>query len=95
MLLRSSILCRCINFPGKQVDAVPGMGSMPYRMYDICKKEEWSVLGARRQNLSRLRVEKLGCAYSPAGLVALGLFVRPSNQSGCQGRRRERTAGGY
>jgi hypothetical protein len=55
---------------------------MPYRMYDVRKKEAWGVLGARRQNLPRLRVEKLGCASSPAGLVTLGLFVHPSNQSG-------------
>jgi hypothetical protein len=38
--------------------------------------------GARRQNLSRLRVEKLGCAGSrqvipAAGLVTLDLFVHP------------------
>jgi hypothetical protein len=48
----------------------------------VTHKKAWSLLGARRQNLSRLRVEKLGCASSPAGLVALGLFVHPSNQSG-------------
>jgi hypothetical protein len=40
-----------INFPGKQVNAV--WGRSPYRMYDVCKKGARSVLGARRQNLSR------------------------------------------
>jgi hypothetical protein len=35
------------------------------------------VEGARRQNLSRLRVEKLGCLISTCGgLGALGLFTR-------------------
>jgi hypothetical protein len=29
-----------------------------------------------------LRVEKFGCASSPAGLVTPGLFVHPSNRSG-------------
>jgi hypothetical protein len=46
-----------------------GMGSMPYRMCDICKKKlgVHSVLGARRQNLSRLRVEILDTRmYVPA-----------------------------
>jgi hypothetical protein len=32
-------------------------------LYDVCKKG-LEFLGARRQNLSRLRVEKLGCAGS-------------------------------
>jgi hypothetical protein len=50
-------------------------------MCNICKKG-LECIGARRKNLSRLRVEKLGCASSPAGLVTLGLFVHPSNQSG-------------
>jgi hypothetical protein len=47
------------------------------RMYDVCKKKEKGargVLGARRQNLSRLRVEKLGCGGSrqviPAALLS-------------------------
>ena len=32
-------------------------------MCDVCNKQAWGVvLGARRQNLSRLRVAKLGCA---------------------------------
>jgi hypothetical protein len=39
------------------------MGSIPYRMYDVCKKS-LECIGARRQNLSRPRVEKLGCAGS-------------------------------
>jgi hypothetical protein len=63
---RSSILCRCrcINFPGKQVNAVWGRYSTAC---EICVKQTWSALGARQQNLSRLRVEKLGrvCRQSP------------------------------
>jgi hypothetical protein len=43
------------------------MGSMPYR-----KKKTWSALGARRQNLSRLRVEELGCAGSRQVDVEVG-----------------------
>jgi hypothetical protein len=44
---------------------------MPYRMYVRCqKKSTWGLLGARWQNLSRLRVEKLGCA----GTVARSLL---------------------
>jgi hypothetical protein len=48
---------------------------MPYRMYDVCKKKAWGVLGARRQNLARLRVEKLGCAGSRQIIPAI--FVHP------------------
>ena len=64
------------------------MGSIPYRMYDVCNKKAWSVLGARRQNLSRLRVEKLGCAGSrqviPAILyeVSADKSASISNQAG-------------
>jgi hypothetical protein len=43
------------------VDALPHVRCM--------KKKAWSVLGARRQNLSRLRVEKLGCAGSRAQVI--------------------------
>ena len=86
-LPRSSILCGCINFPCRQVNAVWGRYPTACTMY--ITKKAWSLLGARRQNLSRLRVEKLGCATRswpclvPAlsgvfvGLVTLGLFVHP------------------
>jgi hypothetical protein len=57
-LPRSSILCGCINFPDKQVNAV--WGRCPNRMCNICEKS-LDFIGALRQNLSRLRVEKLGC----------------------------------
>ena len=49
------------------------MGSLPYRMYDVYNKKAWSLLGARRQNLSRLRVEKLGCAGSRQIIPAISL----------------------
>jgi hypothetical protein len=57
-----------------------GVDTLPRVRYML--KKAWSLLGARRQNLSRLRVEKPGCAGSrqiipAAGLVALGLFVHP------------------
>jgi hypothetical protein len=64
------------------------MGSLPYRMYDVYNKKAWSLLGARRQNLSRLRVEKLGCAGSrqviPAILyeVSADKSASISNQAG-------------
>jgi hypothetical protein len=73
------ILCGCINIPGRQVNAVWGMGSMPYRMYDVCKKEAGSLLGALRQNLSRLRVEKLGCAGSRQVIPAVSLNTSTAN----------------
>jgi hypothetical protein len=44
-----------------------GMGSIPCRMYDVCRKKAGSLLGALRQNLSRLRVEKIGCLISTCG----------------------------
>jgi hypothetical protein len=59
-LPRSSILCGCINIPCRQVNAVWGRCPTACTMY----VKSWSVLGARRQNLSRLRVEKLGCTGS-------------------------------
>jgi hypothetical protein len=49
------------------------MGSIPYRMCDVCKKKKrrvQSVLGALRQNLSHLRVEKLGCPGSRQVILA-------------------------
>ena len=72
---RSSILCGCINIPGRQVNAVWGryptawgryVDTLPRGMYevDVCKKKAGSLLGALRQNLSCLRVEKLGCVGS-------------------------------
>jgi hypothetical protein len=85
-LPRSSILCGCIIFPGKQINAVWGRCPTACAIY---ANKAWGVLGARRQNLSRLRVEKLGCATRSwpclvtalsgvlVGLVALGLFVHP------------------
>jgi hypothetical protein len=73
-LPRSSILCGCINIPGRQVNAVWG-GSIPYRMYDVCRKKAESLLGARRQNLPRLRVEKLGCATRSWPCLVTGLRV--------------------
>jgi hypothetical protein len=83
-LPRPSILCGCINIPGRQVKC--GMGPMHYRMCDICTKKTWSLLGARRQNLSRLRVEKLGCAGSrqviPAACHRLGLKRASSSVPG-------------
>ena len=60
------------------------MESIPYRMYE----KNGSVMGARRQNLSRLRVEKLGCAGSrqviPAILygVSADKSASISNQAG-------------
>jgi hypothetical protein len=42
-----------------------GVGALPHVRYMFFKKlGVQSVLGARRQNLPRLRVEKLGCAGS-------------------------------
>jgi hypothetical protein len=78
--------------PGRQVNAI-WMGSIPHRMCNVCKKKELgvqSVLGARRQNLSRLRVEKLGRAGSrqviPAVLygdeVSADKSASISNQAG-------------
>jgi hypothetical protein len=62
-LPRSSILCGCINIPGRQVNAVWGRYPAVCAMY--VEKKAGSLLGgALRQNLSRLRVEKLGCAGS-------------------------------
>jgi hypothetical protein len=58
---RSSILCGCINIPGRQVNAVWGRCPTACAIY---VKKYWSLLAARRQNLSRLRVEKPGCAGS-------------------------------
>jgi hypothetical protein len=49
------------------VDALPHVCAM-------CVKKVWSVLGARRQNLSRLRVEKLGCAGSRQVIPAVSLM---------------------
>jgi hypothetical protein len=63
LVIWSSALCGCINVPGKQVNAVWGRCPTACAMY-VKKEEAWSVLGALRQNLSRLRVEKLGCAGS-------------------------------
>jgi hypothetical protein len=37
----------------------------------VCKTKTWSLLGAHRQNLSRLRVEKLGCAGSRQDIPAV------------------------
>jgi hypothetical protein len=59
-----------------------GVDRYPTACAMYVEKKAGSLMGALRQNFSRLRVEKLGCASSPAGLVALGLFVHPSNQSG-------------
>jgi hypothetical protein len=53
---------------------------MPYRMCDIYVKKNWSLLGARRQNLSRLRVEKLGCAGSRQVIPAVSLSQRFDGQ---------------
>jgi hypothetical protein len=57
---------------------------MPYyHMCDICKKRELgvqSVLGARRHNLSRLRVEKLGCAGSRQVIPAVYLSAPTANE---------------
>jgi hypothetical protein len=62
-LPRSSILCGCINIPGRQVNAVWGRCPTECTMCVKKKRRVQSVcLGALRQNLSRLRVEKLGCA---------------------------------
>ena len=65
------------------------MGSIPYRMCDICKKRlgVQSVLGARRQNLSRLRVEKLGCAGAGSRQVdvEVGTYRSPT-KAGAVGR---------
>jgi hypothetical protein len=56
-----------------------GVDTLPHAACAMCVKKGWSVLGARRQNLPRLRVEKLGCLISTCGSscpVALGLFTR-------------------
>ena len=86
-LPRSSILCGCINFPCRQVNAV--WGRYPTACTVYVTKKTWSVSpGARRQNLSRLRVEKLGCAGSrqviPAILyeVSADKSASISNQAG-------------
>ena len=44
-----------------------------------------SVMGARRQNLSRLRVEKLGCAGSRQVDVEVGTYRSPT-KAGAVGR---------
>jgi hypothetical protein len=71
----SSILCGCINIPGRQVNAVWSRCPTACTMY-ATKKLGVCVLGARRQNLSRLRVEKLGCAVVEV-LVMSFLFPSP------------------
>jgi hypothetical protein len=38
----------------------------------MSKEKAWSLLGARRQNLFRLRVEKLGCLISTCGSSCTG-----------------------
>jgi hypothetical protein len=61
-----------------------GMGSIPYRMYNICKKRRApSLLGARRQNLSRLRVEKPGRCAGSRQIIPAALYTpkRPQVQS--------------
>jgi hypothetical protein len=77
-LPRSSILCGCINFPGKQVNAVWGRCPTACTIY-VKKEEAGSLLGARRQGLSRLRVEKLGCAGSRQIIPAVYLSASMAN----------------
>jgi hypothetical protein len=72
-LPRSSILCGCINFPGRLVNAVWGRYPTACTMY--VKKKAWSLLGARRQNISRLRVEDLGCVTRSWPCLVTGLRV--------------------
>jgi hypothetical protein len=70
---RSSILCGCIYFPRKQVNAVWG------RYPAVCTtyvKQSWRLLGARRQNLSGVRVEKaLRVSGVPAVVRSFQLLV--------------------
>jgi hypothetical protein len=54
ILPRPSALCGCINFPGKQVNAVWGRYPTACTTY-VEGEKTLSLLGARRQNLSRLR----------------------------------------
>ena len=70
-LPRSSILCGCINFPFRQVNAVWGRCPTHVR----CIKRNLECIGARRQNLSRLRVEKLGCVTRSWPCLVTGLRV--------------------
>jgi hypothetical protein len=72
-LPRSSILCGCINFPCRQVNAVWGRYPTACTMYK--KRRSVECIGARRQNLSRLRVEKLGCVTRSWPCLVTGLRV--------------------
>jgi hypothetical protein len=59
------------------VDALP---HVRYTTYAKNKpKKTWSLLGARRQNLSRLRVEELGCAGSRHVIPAAYLSALAAN----------------
>jgi hypothetical protein len=58
-LPRSSILCGCINVPGRQVNAVWGRCPTACTMYEKKKLGVCWRLGCA----SRLRVEELGCAF--------------------------------
>jgi hypothetical protein len=86
-----------MNLPGRQLNAIWGRCPTD-RMYDVCQFCFGVDWGARRQNLSRLRVEKLGCAgsrtqvNSAAGLVTPGSVCTPF---GSEWHRRKRTASGY
>jgi hypothetical protein len=58
-----------------------GWGRCPTAwLYDVCKKN-LECVGARRQNLSRLRVEKLGCLISTCGSSCPG-SIHPGRRRG-------------
>jgi hypothetical protein len=84
-LPRSSILCGCIKFPGKKGNAVWGRYPTACTVY-VKKKLGVHWLGARGQNLSRLRVEKLGCATRKLVLPRHWPACGSSGRSGRQTR---------
>jgi hypothetical protein len=91
-LPRSSILCGCINFPGRQVNAVWGRYPTACTILYIFTKS-LEFIAARRQKLSRLRVEKLGCLVSTCGSSCpAGLFTHPSDQSAVGARSKLTTS---
>jgi hypothetical protein len=75
-LPRSSILCGCINIPGRQVNAVWGRCPTACTMY-IKREKAWSVLGL---------VDKISPAFEFS--VGLALLNRIS-QRRCNASRRE------
>jgi hypothetical protein len=57
-----------------------GVDALPHVRYVHLFWGVYSLLGARRQNLSRLRVEKLGCAGSRQVIPAASLSASTANQ---------------